>query len=53
MVEVLLKFPEDLRRILKSEQDVRFLESVFNSKAMRDKNRRYISGEERVKRRGR
>jgi len=32
MVEVLLKFPEDLRWILKSEEDVKFLESVLVQK---------------------
>ena len=32
MVEVLLKFPEDLRWILKSEEDIKFLESVFIQK---------------------
>ena len=32
MVEILLKFPEDLRWILKSEEDVKFLESVLIQK---------------------
>ena len=32
MVEVLLKFPEDLRWILKREEDVKFLESVLVQK---------------------
>ena len=32
MVEVLLKFSEDLRWILKSEEDVKFLESVLVQK---------------------
>jgi hypothetical protein len=32
MVEVLLKFPEDLRWTLKGEEDVKFLESVLIQK---------------------
>ncbi len=32
MVEILLKFPEDLRWILKSEESVKFLESVLIQK---------------------
>ena len=32
MVEVLLKFPEDLRWILKGGEDVKFLESVLIQK---------------------
>ena len=32
MVEVLLKFPEDLRGILKGKEDVKFLESVLIQK---------------------
>jgi hypothetical protein len=32
MVEVLLKFPEDLRWILKGKEDVKFLESVLIQK---------------------
>ncbi|PXF52920.1 MAG: hypothetical protein C4B56_03910 [Candidatus Methanophagaceae archaeon] len=32
MVEILLKFPEDLRWILKSKESVKFLESVLIQK---------------------